>query len=72
MIKKTPRTPNIGVKVANGGLMIRGEKKEGSEGIRQGRYLSERNYGSFERQFSIPKNADATRIGASVKKESCR
>ncbi|KAB2942365.1 MAG: Hsp20/alpha crystallin family protein [Hyphomicrobium sp.] len=59
---------NIEVKVANGTLTIRGEKKEEKEEKRKDYYLSERRYGSFERRFQIPPGVDTGKIEASFNK----
>jgi HSP20 family protein len=58
----------VEVKVANGTLTIRGEKKEEKEEKRKDYYLSERRYGAFERRFQIPPGVDAGGIEASFKK----
>jgi HSP20 family protein len=58
---------NIEVNVANGGLTIKGEKKEEKEEKQKGYYVSERSYGSFERFFSLPDGVDADKIEASFK-----
>ena len=55
---------NIEVKLSNGSLIIKGEKKEDKEEKRKGYYLSERHYGSFERVFNLPKEVDADKIEA--------
>jgi HSP20 family protein len=59
---------NIEVKVANGGLTIKGEKQEHKEEKEKNYYLSERRYGSFERYFRIPEGVDTDKIEASFKK----
>jgi HSP20 family protein len=59
---------NIDVKVANGMLTIRGEKKEEKEEKKKDYYLSERRYGSFERRFQIPEGVESDKIEASFKK----
>jgi len=59
---------NVDVKVANGMLMIKGEKKEEKEQREKDFYLSERRYGSFERQFSVPEGVDVDKIEAAFKK----
>lgn len=59
---------NIEVKLSNGSLIIKGEKKEDKEEKRKGYYLSERHYGSFERVFNLPKEVDADKIEASFSK----
>lgn len=58
---------NVEVKIANGMLTIRGEKKEEKEEKRKDYFLSERHYGSFERQFQIPPAVDAGKIEAGFK-----
>lgn len=59
---------NIELKLSNGNLIIKGEKKEDKEEKSKGYYLSERHYGSFERAFSLPKGVDAEKIEASFSK----
>lgn len=59
---------NIEVKLSNGSLIIKGEKKEDKEEKRKGYYLSERHYGSFERAFNLPKGVDVDKIEASFSK----
>ena len=59
---------NIEVKLSNGSLIIKGEKKEDKEEKRKGYHLSERHYGSFERVFNLPKDVDAEKIEASFSK----
>ncbi|WP_158672270.1 Hsp20/alpha crystallin family protein [Bradyrhizobium guangdongense] len=58
---------NIEVNLANGGLTIKGEKKEEKEETKKGYYVSERHYGSFERYFDLPDGVDADKIEASFK-----
>ncbi|WP_022962601.1 Hsp20/alpha crystallin family protein [Halopseudomonas pelagia] len=55
---------NIEVKLSNGSLIIKAEKKEDKEEKRKGYFLSERHYGSFERVFTLPKGVDAEKIEA--------
>lgn len=59
---------NIEIKLSNGNLVIKGEKKETTEEKRKDYYLSERHYGAFERIFSLPKSVDADKIQASFAK----
>jgi len=59
---------DIDVSVRNGSLLIKAEKKEEKEEERKGYVVSERHYGSFERQFGIPKGVDADKIAATFKK----
>ncbi|MXI48599.1 Hsp20 family protein [Pseudomonas moraviensis] len=59
---------NIEIKLSNGSLIIKGEKKDNKEEKRKGYHLSERYYGSFERVFTLPKGVDAEKIDASFSK----
>lgn len=58
---------NIDVKCSSGVVTIKGEKKDEKEESKEGHYLSERRYGSFQRSFRIPENVDAEKIGATFK-----
>ncbi|MCA1438550.1 MULTISPECIES: Hsp20/alpha crystallin family protein [unclassified Bradyrhizobium] len=58
---------DIEVQVINGGLTIKGEKKEHKEEKHKDYYLSERSYGSFARYFGLPECVEASKIEASVK-----
>jgi HSP20 family protein len=55
---------NLEVKLSNGTLTIKGEKKEEKEEKKKDYYLSERRYGSFQRSFQVPAGVDAERIDA--------
>jgi len=59
---------NIEVKLANGGLTIKGEKHEEKEEKKKDYYLHERHAGSFERYFRIPEGVDTDKIEAIFKK----
>ncbi|SDZ61197.1 Hsp20/alpha crystallin family protein [Pseudomonas sp. NFIX28] len=59
---------NIEIKVSDGSLIIKGEKREQTQENRKGYHLSERHYGSFERVFNLPKGVDAEKIEASFSK----
>ena len=59
---------NIEVKLANGGLTIKGEKQEEKEEKKKDYYLHERHFGAFERCFPVPEGVDADKIEASFKK----
>lgn len=59
---------NIEVTVANGTLIIKGEKQEEKEEKKKDYYLHERSFGAFERSFSVPEGVDADKIEASFKK----
>src|SRR5688572_9108482 len=58
---------DIEVTLAGGALMLKGEKKEEREEKEKDYYLSERRYGSFQRSFRLPEDADAEKIEASCK-----
>ncbi|MGQ7957916.1 Hsp20/alpha crystallin family protein [Pseudomonas sp. SP16.1] len=59
---------DLEIRLANGNMIIRGEKREETEDKRKDYYLSERRYGAFERVFSLPKGVDVEAIEASVDK----
>jgi len=59
---------NIEVKLANGGLTIKGEKQEEKEETKKDYHLHERSFGAFERYFAMPESVDADKIDASFKK----
>jgi HSP20 family protein len=59
---------NIEVKVANGNLIIKGEKREEKEEKKKDYYMRERSFGSFERRFEMPEGVDADKIEATFKK----
>jgi HSP20 family protein len=58
---------NIDLKVANGGLTIKGEKKEETEEEGKDYHLSERHFGSFQRYFRLPDTVDVEKIAATFK-----
>jgi HSP20 family protein len=55
---------DIDISVSDGLLTIKGEKKEEKEVKEEGRYCSERVYGSFHRTLSVPKDLDESKIHA--------
>ncbi len=59
---------NIEVKVVDGSLSIKGEKQEEKEEKKKEYYLSERSFGSFERNFELPDGVDIDKIEAAFKK----
>jgi len=59
---------NIELKLANGVLTIKGEKKEEKEEREKDYYMSERRYGSFVRSFQVPEGVDTAKIEASFAK----
>jgi HSP20 family protein len=58
---------NLEVKLVNGRLVVKGEKKETKEEKRGDTELSERRYGSFERSFNVPEGVDASKVEATLK-----
>lgn len=55
---------NIEVKLSNGNLTIKGEKRDEREEKKKDYYLSERHYGSFQRTFGLPVGVDPEKIEA--------
>jgi HSP20 family protein len=56
---------SVEVKIANGMLTIKGEKKEEKEEKKENYHLSERRFGSFQRSFTLPAGVDTDKIEAS-------
>lgn len=59
---------DIDIELADGTLTISGEKREESEKKDNGYLVSERSYGAFRRQLTLPADADADSIAASFEK----
>lgn len=59
---------DVEVKVANGTLTIKGEKRETREEREKDYFLSERRYGSFLRSFRVPEGVSADKIDATFAK----
>lgn len=59
---------DVEVRLANGTLTIKGEKKEEKEQREKDYYVSERRYGSFARSFRVPEGVDTEQIEASFAK----
>ena len=59
---------DVELKVANGVMSIKGEKKQEKEEKKKDYYLAERRYGAFQRSFSLPDGVDADKIEAGFKK----
>jgi HSP20 family protein len=59
---------NIDIKLINGILTIKGEKKEEKEEREKDYYVSERRYGSFTRSFQVPEGVDTGKIEATFAK----
>lgn len=57
----------IDVRIENGILSLRGERKRESEGEEDGAYRLERVYGSFSRSFALPTTVDSSRVAATFK-----
>ncbi len=58
---------DVRIKVDNGVLTIRGERKQEKEEKDKKFHRIERFYGSFTRSFTLPDNVDESRIEASFK-----
>jgi HSP20 family protein len=58
---------NVEVKVADGVLSIRGEKRNEKREENKDYYMHERSFGSFQRAFPIPDDVDANKIEATFK-----
>ncbi len=59
---------NVEVTLSNGNLIIKGEKREEREEKKKDYYLSERQFGAFERRFPVPDDVDTDKIEASFKR----
>jgi HSP20 family protein len=59
---------DVDVTLADGVLTVKGEKREDKEEKKKNYYLAERSYGSFQRSFRLPENADEEKILAEVAK----
>jgi HSP20 family protein len=58
---------NIDVSVHENSLTVRGEKREEREEKRRDYFFSEREYGSFQRTFRLPPDANTDAIEADFK-----
>jgi len=58
---------DIDISVSGNTLVLKGEKKEEHEEKAGNRYVAERRFGSFQRSFGLPEDADADRIEASFR-----
>jgi HSP20 family protein len=58
---------DIDVTVQDGVLTVRGEKAAERESAGKSYYFSERTYGSFQRSFRLPEDADQSAIAADLK-----
>ena len=59
---------DVQVTVSEGVLTLRGEKKSEREQRAKGAYRIERSYGTFERCFALPEDAEAAKTEAMFKK----
>jgi HSP20 family molecular chaperone IbpA len=59
---------DIDVSLANGVLVISGEKKDERHEENANRVISERRYGSFQRSFKLPSSVKTDQVKASYKK----
>ena len=57
---------DIDIQVENNVLTLRGERKQESKTERKGYHRIERQYGSFQRSFTLPEGVDADKIEAKV------
>jgi HSP20 family protein len=57
----------VEVKLSNGVLTIKGEKKEEKEEKKKDYYMSERRYGAFQRSFQLPDGIEEDKIEADFK-----
>jgi HSP20 family protein len=58
---------NVEVKLVDGNLLLKGEKKEEHEEKKRDYYLQERSSGSFQRCFRVPEGVDTSKIDAKFK-----
>jgi HSP20 family protein len=55
---------DVDVSVADGTLVIKGEKRQNREEKSKNHYLSERSYGAFQRMFGLPKGTEEGKVEA--------
>jgi HSP20 family protein len=58
---------NIEIKLSGGILTVRGTREEHKEEKKKDYYLSERQFGAFERSFQVPESVDSEKIDAHFK-----
>ena len=61
------RTNEIDLFIANNVLTVKGDKKPNSKSDGDRSLRSERSYGTFERSFSLPFDADDKQVAATIK-----
>jgi HSP20 family protein len=71
--KITAELPGLGekdidVSIAGDLLVLKGEKRQEREEKEKNRYVSERSYGVFQRQFVLPDSVERNKIGAEFSK----
>ncbi len=59
---------NLDVKISEGVLTIRGERKDEGETKEKGSYYSERYYGAFTRSIDIPRDLETEKVKARFEK----
>ncbi|MBD3814297.1 MAG: Hsp20/alpha crystallin family protein [Betaproteobacteria bacterium] len=59
---------DVEVKLSGNTLTIKGEKRQERKEEKQGYYLSERSYGSFQRSFNVPDSVEKDKIQARFNK----
>jgi len=60
-------TDDIDIRVENGKLVLRGERKHGKQTDDTKVYRLERVYGTFVRRFTLPTSVDSSKISAAYK-----
>jgi len=60
---------DIDISLSGDMLLLKGEKHQEREEKTENRYLSERNYGTFQRNFVLPDGVDRDQITAEFAKE---
>lgn len=55
---------DISIELKGDALILKGEKRQEKKSEEEGYYCVERNYGSFQRVLTVPKDADADNIKA--------
>ena len=58
---------DIDIKIENGTLTLKGERKVENDDTEKGYHRIERGYGSFVRCFSVPTSVDPEKVNASYK-----
>jgi HSP20 family protein len=58
---------SVEVRLTDGVLSIRGEKRDEKREENKDHYMHERTFGSFERSFPVPEGVDANKIEATFK-----